>query len=356
MTHLRVHLIIATASILLLGSSNALAQTNLTPSIQDAAFATPGSHTAVLGALGSISNGAIGTAGFSTYNWTTGWANQFVNSPQALSLAPSTTISGGFLTLGGLASVGIAGGINSSAYQTLVGQTYQAGIYTLTATVSAIGLVSATAIGNTGIGIGFLSGSSTTTATPSAPFLGLGGGVISNSVFGTEADNSGAGATSTLNVTLLPTQSTQITFQLNNVDGHLTGPIGIELFDKSRAIATSSLISGAAFGPVALSFSLGVASFSRAGSGTWGTASEWTPNGVPNGADNIANLVLPVSGTQTVDLTGATFTVNQLNVTGSGGGAWSASNGTLIFDGTAPAFTNQSTTAGISTTVVQIFN
>ena len=204
MTRLRIYLILGTASILLVGSSNALAQTDLTPSIQDANFTTAGSYTAVLGALGSTSSGAIGTAGFSTYNWTTGWANRFVNSPVSLPLAPTTTISAGTLTLGGLATVGTAGGINSSAYQTLAGRSYQAGIYTLTTTVTGIGLASAPAIGNTGIGIGFLSGSSTTTATPSAPFLGLGGGVISNSAFGTEVDNSGAGATSILNVTLLP--------------------------------------------------------------------------------------------------------------------------------------------------------
>ena len=351
MTRLRTYLILATASILLLGSLNALAQTDLTPSIQDANFASAGSYTAVLGALGSTSNGAIGTAGFSTYNWTTGWSARFVNSLQALSLAPSTTISGGILTLGGLSTVGTAGGINSSAYQTLAGQSYQAGIYTLTTSVTALGLISATTIQNTGIGIGFLSGSSTTTAIPSAPFLGLGGGVISNSAFGTEADNSGAGATSTLGVTLLPGQSNAITFQLNNTDGHLTGAIGIELFDKTQAITGSSLTSGATFGPVSLTFTLGVSSFSRTGSGTWGTASEWTPNGVPNGAGDTAELVLPVSGTQTVDLGGATFTLNQLNVTGAGGGAWAVNNGTLIFDGAAPTFTDQSAAAGISTTV-----
>src|SRR5260370_38445400 len=108
-----------------------LAATDLTPSIQDANFTTAGSYTAVLGALGSTSNGAIGTAGFSTYNWTTGWANRFVNSSVSLSLAPSTTISAGTLTLGGVSTVGAVGGINSSAYQTLAGQNYQAGMYTL---------------------------------------------------------------------------------------------------------------------------------------------------------------------------------------------------------------------------------
>jgi len=73
---------------------------------------------------------------------------------------------------------------------------------------------------------------------------------------------------------------------------------------------------------------------------------------VPNGNDNIANLVLPASGTQTVNLTAGTFTVNQLNLTGSGGGAWTVANGTLIFDGAAPTFTNQSTATGISATLV----
>jgi len=62
-----------------------------------------------------------------------------------------------------------------------------------------------------------------------------------------------------------------------------------------------------------------------------------------NGNNNIANLVLPASGTQTVNLTGGTFTVNQLNLTGSAGGALTVANGTLIFDGTTPTFRNQST-------------
>src|ERR1700736_1414512 len=123
----RTYLIIATAHFFLLGLSNGSAQTDLTPSIQDHDFSTAGSYTPVLGALGSTSNGAIGTAGFSTYSWTTGWAVQFVNSFVSLSLAPNAIISGGTLTLGGLASVGVAGGINSAAYQTLTGQTYQPG-------------------------------------------------------------------------------------------------------------------------------------------------------------------------------------------------------------------------------------
>ena len=57
----RTYPIIA-ASIFLLGASNVLAL-DLTPSIQDANFATAGSYTAVLGALGSTSSGPIGTAG-----------------------------------------------------------------------------------------------------------------------------------------------------------------------------------------------------------------------------------------------------------------------------------------------------
>ena len=72
---------------------------------------------------------------------------------------------------------------------------------------------------------------------------------------------------------------------------------------------------------------------------------------MPNGNNDIANLVLPASGTQTVNLQGATFTVNQLNVTGTGAGAWTVSNGTLIFDGTTPTLTNQSTATGIAATI-----
>src|SRR6266550_1333145 len=88
--------------------------------------------------------------------------------------------------------------------------------------------------------------------------------------------------------------------------------------------------------------------FTASTSGNWNDSALWTPPGVPNGNDNIADLVLPASGSQTVNLTGGTFTVNQLNVTGTGGGAWTVANGTLIFDGTAPMFTNQSIATGIS--------
>ena len=91
--------------------------------------------------------------------------------------------------------------------------------------------------------------------------------------------------------------------------------------------------------------------FTASISGNWNDLRLWTPNGVPNGTDKIANLVLPVSGTQTVNLAAATFTVNQLNVTGAGLGAWNVSNGTLIFDGTASIFSDQSTATGISATI-----
>ncbi len=95
----------------------------------------------------------------------------------------------------------------------------------------------------------------------------------------------------------------------------------------------------------------GAQSFTATASGTWNDFALWTPTGFPNGNDNVANLVLPASGTNTVDLGGGTFTVNQLNATGSGAGGWSVVNGTLILDGATPTVSNASTASGVSQTI-----
>jgi autotransporter-associated beta strand protein len=42
------------------------------------------------------------------------------------------------------------------------------------------------------------------------------------------------------------------------------------------------------------------------------------------------------------------FVLVMPGVTGTGAGSWTASNGTLIFDGTSPAFTNESTSTAVS--------
>jgi autotransporter-associated beta strand protein len=88
--------------------------------------------------------------------------------------------------------------------------------------------------------------------------------------------------------------------------------------------------------------------FTASASGNWNDRTLWTPNGVPSGSNNIANLILPATGNNTINLGGATFTLNQLNFVGTGAGAWTLSNGTLVFAGTSPIVTNQSMTAGIS--------
>lgn len=93
-------------------------------------------------------------------------------------------------------------------------------------------------------------------------------------------------------------------------------------------------------------------SFTATASGLWNGTTSWTPStGFPNGTGDVANLVLPASGSNTMDLGGATFTVNQLNATGSGTGAWRVVNGTLIVDGTNPVLENQSTASGTSETI-----
>ena len=87
--------------------------------------------------------------------------------------------------------------------------------------------------------------------------------------------------------------------------------------------------------------------FTTSTGGTWGDSTIWTPNGVPNGVNNTAGLVTP--GPLTVDLVGNTYTVNQLNVTGFGTAV--VQNGTLVFAGALPTFTNQITSNGMTATL-----
>src|SRR5580692_8231431 len=89
-------------------------------------------------------------------------------------------------------------------------------------------------------------------------------------------------------------------------------------------------------------------SFTRTVSGNWTDATGWTPNGVPNGATVTAQLVNPASGTNNVNLGGGTFTVNQLQFSGTNAGTWYVTNGTIVFDGTNPTFLNQGDSSGLA--------
>jgi fibronectin-binding autotransporter adhesin len=153
----------------------------------------------------------------------------------------------------------------------------------------------------------------------------------------------------TLAVNGYPQAWTEFTFALTSeeVPAATMGRIGLRYYIPDTDTQGSTI----GVDTFSFSFSPAAPTFTTSISGNWNDPTLWTPNGVPNGTDNIANLVLPVSGTQTVNLTAATFTVNQLNVTGAGLGGWIVSNGTLIFDGTAPIFTDQSTATGISATI-----
>src|SRR5271166_2880097 len=87
--------------------------------------------------------------------------------------------------------------------------------------------------------------------------------------------------------------------------------------------------------------------FTRTVSGNWTDTTGWTPNAVPNGTTVTAQLVNPGSGTNNVNLGGGTFTVNQLQFSGTNAGTWNVTNGTIVFDGTNPTFVNQGGSSGI---------
>jgi fibronectin-binding autotransporter adhesin len=87
--------------------------------------------------------------------------------------------------------------------------------------------------------------------------------------------------------------------------------------------------------------------FSRTVSGNWTDTTGWTPSSVPNGNTVTAQLVNPGSGTNSVNLGGGTFTVNQLQFSGTNAGTWNVTNGIIIFDGTNPTFLNQGDSSGL---------
>src|SRR5271165_4117837 len=95
--------------------------------------------------------------------------------------------------------------------------------------------------------------------------------------------------------------------------------------------------------------------FTRTVTGNWTDTTGWTPSGVPNGNTVTAQLVTPGMGTNSVDLGGGTFTLNQLQFFGAGAGSWSVTNGTIIFDGTNPLFLNLGGTgAGVIGTLTNL--
>ena len=87
--------------------------------------------------------------------------------------------------------------------------------------------------------------------------------------------------------------------------------------------------------------------FTRTVSGNWTDTTGWTPNADPNGTTVTAQLVNPGSGTNNVNLGGGTFTLNQLQFSGTNSGTWNVTNGTIIFDGTNPTFLNQGDSSGL---------
>ena len=119
-----------------------------------------------------------------------------------------------------------------------------------------------------------------------------------------------------------------------------TGRIGLRYFIPNTATQ------GSGIGIDTFSFADPTV-FTRTVSGNWTDTTGWTPNAVPNGNTVTAQLVNPSSGANSVNLGGGTFTLNQLQFSGTGAGAWDVINGTIIFDGTNPTFVNQGGSSGV---------
>src|SRR5271165_7604577 len=139
-----------------------------------------------------------------------------------------------------------------------------------------------------------------------------------------------------------PTTWTQYTLTISGLSAPTDGRIGF------RYYLPDATTQGTTIGIDTFSFADPPTFFTRTVSGNWTDTTGWTPSGVPNGNTVTAQLVNPSSGTDTVDLGGGTFTLNQLQFSGTNSGTWSVINGTIIFDGTNPAFVNQGVSTGIT--------
>src|SRR5208282_5773827 len=138
-----------------------------------------------------------------------------------------------------------------------------------------------------------------------------------------------------------PTTWTQFTFTISGLSAPTDGRFGFRFYLPNNDT------DGTVVGIDTFSFADPPQLFTRTVSGNWTDTTGWTPSGVPNGNTVTAQLVNPGSGTNTVDLGGGTFTLNQLQFSGTGAGTWNVTNGTIIFDGTNPTFLNQGDSSGL---------
>src|SRR5271165_2066586 len=140
-----------------------------------------------------------------------------------------------------------------------------------------------------------------------------------------------------------PNGLTLETFTLTSAEigAATTGRIGLRYFIPNTATQ------GSGIGVDTFSFADPTV-FTRTVSGSWTDTTGWTPNAVPNGTTVTAQLVNPGSGTNNVNLGGGTFTVNQLQFSGTNAGTWNVTNGTIVFGGTNPTFLNQGDSSGLA--------
>jgi hypothetical protein len=136
-----------------------------------------------------------------------------------------------------------------------------------------------------------------------------------------------------------PTTWTQFTFTISGLSAPTDGRLGFRFY------LPDALNDGTIVGIDTFSFADPTV-FTRAVRGNWTDTTGWTPNAVPNGTTFTAQLVNPGSGTNSVDLGGGTFTVNQLQFSGTNAGTWNVTRGTIVLDGTNPTFLNQGDSSG----------
>jgi autotransporter-associated beta strand protein len=137
-----------------------------------------------------------------------------------------------------------------------------------------------------------------------------------------------------------PTAWTEYTLTISGLSAPTDGRIGFRYYLPDAATQGTTIgIDTFAFADPTV--------FTRTVSGNWTDTTGWTPKAVPNGTTVTAQLVNPGSGTNSVNLGGGTFTVNQLQFSGTNAGTWTVVDGTIIFDGTNPTFLNQGGPSGL---------
>ena len=201
----------------------AVAQTTIT--IPDGNFATAGGPN-------NLTSSALAAQDVVAELGSTPWFSE-LKTPIGLGLSTSANITGGHAVLSTPLSLGL-GPTTGYIFQNLgPAVTYQAGTYVLTTTINTTSSLTVAALVNSGVGLGFLDNATTSSR-------------------GTEVLSSQT-TSSALAVSGFNGSTETLTFTFNNSSLN-TGNVGLEMFSGNSSTLSLTLLQGATFGSLSLTF------------------------------------------------------------------------------------------------------